>query len=153
VSGCQNLLEQPLHRLCFGGRKTIASSLSTGHPIHNRTIDANTPLLSSARRRRNSSKQLLREGQAGTEDQMASPDSKLSNYQRTQSSFVQAEFFVTSDHRDLFAHSLGDDLRVPVVWGGRKERTHDAPCRAAVCGGSGPQARPLQKVLACREQI
>jgi len=33
--------------------------------------------------------------------------------------FVQAEFFVASDHGDLFAQSLGDDLaveRVRVVW-------------------------------------
>ena len=33
--------------------------------------------------------------------------------------FVQTEFLVASDHRDLFAHSLGNDLaveRVRVVW-------------------------------------
>jgi len=29
--------------------------------------------------------------------------------------FVQAEFLVTSDHRDLFAHSLGDDLAIERV--------------------------------------
>jgi hypothetical protein len=29
--------------------------------------------------------------------------------------FVQAEFLVASDHRDLFAHSLGDDLAVERV--------------------------------------
>ncbi len=48
----------------------------------------------------------------------------LKNYQRTQSSFVQAEFFIASDHQDLFAHSLGNDLRVLVVWGEieRRER-------------------------------
>jgi hypothetical protein len=39
------------------------------------------------------------------------------NYHRTQSSFGQAEFFIGSDHRDLFAHRLGDDLRVLVLWG------------------------------------
>jgi hypothetical protein len=29
--------------------------------------------------------------------------------------FVQAEFLVASDHRDLFAHGLGDDLAVERV--------------------------------------
>lgn len=73
--------------------------------------------------------------------------------------FVQAEPLVASDHRDLFAQSLGDDLaveRVNVVWleaGGRKGRTHDAPCKA-VCEGPGPQGRGAclqRKIVACRE--
>jgi hypothetical protein len=39
------------------------------------------------------------------------------NYYRTQCSFGQAETFIGSDHRDLFARRLGDDLRVLVLWG------------------------------------
>ena len=46
----------------------------------------------------------------------------LKNYQRTLSSFVQAEFFIASDHEDLFAQSRGDDLRVLVVWGEIEKR-------------------------------
>jgi hypothetical protein len=53
----------------------------------------------------------------------------LKNYQRTPSYLVPTEFLIASGHWDLIAHSLGDDLRVLVVWGrSKRERTHVAPC-------------------------
>ena len=58
-------------------------------------------------------------GQKGTVHQMASLATKLKELPEDFEFFVQAEFLVASDHRDLFAHSLGDDLaveRVRVVW-------------------------------------
>jgi hypothetical protein len=64
--------------LSFGCRKIIPSSLSTAHPIHNRTIDAkySTAVERPTTPDTNGSGQVLRERQAGTEDQMASPKSK-----------------------------------------------------------------------------
>ena len=50
---------------------------------------------------------------------MASLASKLKELPEDFEFFVHAEFLVASDHRDLFAHSLGDDLaveQVRVVW-------------------------------------
>ena len=52
---------------------------------------------------------------AGTEDQMASPESKPKELPENTEFFVQAEFLIASDHRDLFVHSLGDDLAVERV--------------------------------------
>src|SRR5258706_8891575 len=64
--------------------------------------------------------------------------------------FVQAEFLVASDHRDLFAHSLGNDLaveRVRVVWravrkiksivwrGGEDKKGQSPKCAAGVSRG------------------
>jgi hypothetical protein len=76
--------------LSFVGREIIASSLSTGHPIPNRTNDAkySTVVERPTTPDTNGSGRVLREGQAGTEDQMAS---NLKNYQGALSSFVQAE--------------------------------------------------------------
>ena len=50
---------------------------------------------------------------------MASLETKPKQLPEDFEIFVQAEFLVASDHRDLFAQSLGDDLaveRVRVVW-------------------------------------
>ena len=50
---------------------------------------------------------------------MASLETKPKELPEDFEIFVQAEFLVASDHRDLFAHSLGNDLaveRVRVVW-------------------------------------
>ncbi len=57
----------------------MPSSLSTGHAIHNRTIDAkySTVVERPPPPDTNGSGQVLREGQAGTEDQTASPESCL----------------------------------------------------------------------------
>ena len=107
--------------LSFGGRKIIASSLSTAHAIHNRTIDAkySTAVERPTPPDTNGSGQLLRFVRVRLERKTKwhRLRANLNNYQRTQSSFLQAEFFVASDHHDLFAQSLGDDLRVLVVWG------------------------------------
>ena len=112
--------------LSFGGRKIIASSLSTGHAIHNRTIDAkySTAVERPTTSDTNGSGQLLRFVRVRPERKTKwhRLRANLNNYQRTQSSFVQAEFFIASDHRDLFAQSLGDDLRVLVVWGEIEKR-------------------------------
>ena len=51
--------------------------------------------------------------------QIASLETKPKELPEDFEIFVQAEFLVASDHRDLFAHSLGNDLsveRVRVVW-------------------------------------
>ena len=64
--------------------------------------------------------------------------------------FVQAESLVASDHRDLFAHSLGNDLaveRVRVVWReiekiermirrvGQYAKVQVLKCAVRICGG------------------
>lgn len=50
-----------------------------------------------------------------TEDQMPPPESNPRELPEDSEFFVQAEFPITSDHRDLFAHNLGDDLAVERV--------------------------------------
>ncbi|MGC1968961.1 MAG: hypothetical protein WA673_21045, partial [Candidatus Acidiferrales bacterium] len=50
---------------------------------------------------------------------MASLETKPKELPEDLEIFVQTEFLVASNHRDLFAHSLGNDLaveRVRVVW-------------------------------------
>ena len=41
---------------------------------------------------------------------MALPESKPKKLPEDTEFFAQAEFLMASDHRDLFVHSLGDDL-------------------------------------------
>jgi hypothetical protein len=110
--------------LSFGVKRITPSSLSTGHPIHNRTIESNTLLLSNARRRRTRMAQDNCFVRVGPERRTKwhRLRANLMNYYRTQCSFGQAETFIGSDHRDLFARRLGDDLRVLVLWGGRLMR-------------------------------
>jgi hypothetical protein len=75
---------------------------------------------SIGRRNTNGSGEVVRERQAGSGSvQMASLETKPKELPQDFEIFVQAEFLVASDHRDLFAHSLGNDLaveRVRVVW-------------------------------------
>jgi len=57
---------------------------------------------------------VVREGQARAE--MSTPfETKPKELPKDFEFFVQAEFLVASDHRNLFAHGLGDDLAVERV--------------------------------------
>jgi len=72
------------------------------------------------------------------------------NHQRTSEFFCTGWIFHRKWPRGSFRTQPGRWFAGPGGVGEyRKERAHDAPCRA-VCGGSDPQARgvrPLQKVL------
>ena len=70
---------------------------------------------SSVRRRNtNGSGEVVREGQARAE--MSAPfETKPKELPEDFEFFVQAEFLVASDHRNFFAHRLGDDLAVERV--------------------------------------
>jgi hypothetical protein len=108
--------------------KILASSLSTGHPIHNRTIDAkySTAAEQPTTPDSNGSSKWFVRVRLDRKTKWHRLRANLTNDQKTLSCFVQAEFFIAFDHRDLSARSLGDDLRVLVVWG--RSKTENASC-------------------------
>jgi hypothetical protein len=108
--------------------------LSTGHPIHNRTIDVKYPLLSNARRRRTRMAQdnCFVRVRPERRTKWHRLGANLKNYQRTRVLLYRLNFSsqVTTG---IFSHTAWAMICGSWWCGGdRKERTRDAPCRA-VC--------------------
>jgi hypothetical protein len=105
---------------------------SPGRTIHNRTIDTK---YSTAAERPTTKDTMTREKcfariSAGTERQIVSLESKPRELSEDAEFFVQAQFLIASDHRDLSHTALSDDLAVERVLAisSRLQTTHQKVC-------------------------